>query len=277
MFDQEVSTTKSAVDALAQAANDAVTSRDAQITLDQSTIVADAVQIADLKAQLANIPPPSPALTVYDHLESKTWTQTSTAASNVGGSGLGVASQKQPSVECAELSIIPQLASVLGKSNYFDCYYHQDFAVDDGKKHFRLEASYLFPTLADATAPQCLEMEARQVTGGKMVIIALQLEFSGNHLRYWDATNKWTSSGVAMPRFLPNQWYTVVLEGHRDSVNVYHDQITINGVVTTLNKSYPLPSTTWRSLTRCAIQLDGNGKGDPYRVKIDNVKYTLSA
>jgi hypothetical protein len=78
------------------------------------------------------------------------------------------------------------------------------------------------------------------------------------------------------PRLVPGQWYHVVLEGHRDAANVYHDAITINGVVTKLGTQYAAQPTNWRTMLRCALQLDGNGRGDSYRVKRQNTRFTVS-
>lgn len=258
MFEVQSSNAKAAIDVLASAAQ-------AQVDDDQK-------QIADLKAQLAAVPPPVPIPVVYDHLEGGPWAANSKM--EVGGSGHALGGWKAPGVECAELWITDDPA--FSAPNYADCYFTQDFAIDGSKTKFKLECSWLFPTAVDIAASQCVEMEARQVTDDqKMCIVACQLNFAGNQLRYWAGPGKWTASGVAMPRPIPGTWTTVVLEGHRDSTTVFHDAITVNGTVNKLGTSYPMSPTTWRRMQRCALQLDDTGAVNSYRAKIDNVKYTL--
>jgi hypothetical protein len=66
----------------------------------------------------------------------------------------------------------------------------------------------------------------------------------------------------------------VILDGHRDDLTVFHDSISINGVVTKLGTSYPAFNRGWGAALKCSLQLDGNGKGDPYKVKYRNAVYS---
>jgi hypothetical protein len=278
MYEALTSSAHQSVDALASAAEQTVVANNAtiatlngELAASQAKVTSDEQTIAALQAQLAAVPK---AVKVYDHIESTPFGQNSLA--QVGGSGLGVATQKQPGVECAEFAIAPTPPAV-GASNYFDCYYYQDFPLDDSLTKFKLEASWLFPTLADANASQCLEMEARHVlTNGNMYVIACQLDFADKALRVFDHTKKWFPIGVAQPRLVPETWYTVTLEGHHDATTIYYDGVTINGV-----KSVPVGQGAvfnlgWKRMNRIALQLDGNGHGTPYRVKLDNVRLTVS-
>lgn len=289
LFDTQTSTAHAAVNQLQADANTLIDTLDQTIAVGNATIdslkqsiaadtvqiQADAAQIADLKAQLASLPPPSPATTIYDHLEKNVWGQNADAI--VGGGGAGTASQKQPSIECAEFSVAPTLLA--GKDNYFDCYYTQVFKPDASNTKYRLEASWLFPTLADANACHCLEMEGRQVMASTdMFVPAIQLRFSTGTIRYFDHSNvvdRWAASGLTIQRFAPLTWYTVVLDAHRDATKLYYDSVTINGVRSALTQTAPTYRGSYvNPRTSCSLQLDA--KNLPYRVKIDNVKYTVS-
>jgi hypothetical protein len=102
-------------------------------------------------------------------------------------------------------------------------------------------------------------MEARHILkGGLMFVIAAQLDFADKQLRYWGGpTGKWIASGTPQARLVPGTVYTVILEGHRDDVNAYHDQLTVNGVVTKLGTQYAAADDNWGAAIKCSLQLDG--------------------
>lgn len=235
------------------------------------TISEQSAEIKQLQAQLAALPQ---AVVVYDRLESKPWK--ANTDKSVGGSGLGTGGWKAPSVESAELWILDQAG--IPAPNYVDCYFTQRVPTDGAKTHFKLEASFLFPTAADIAACQCLEFEIRQVTDDKkMVILAGQLQYSGGAYRYFDWVKRaWLPTGVTITRPAPLTWVSVGLEGHRDAVNVYYDAITFNGVRTPFTQSYALLATDWSPLLWAALQLDDTSAVNGYRVKVDGVKLTVS-
>jgi hypothetical protein len=59
-----------------------------------------------------------------------------------------------------------------------------------------------FPSDTDMRNAHCIEMELRQVLNGGMAAIpALQMNFSGNQLRYFDKSRSgWFATGAPMPR-----------------------------------------------------------------------------
>lgn len=296
LFDTQTATAHAAVDQLQADANTLIDTLDqeisvanAQITADQTTIASVNAALASTQATLATTQQSLAivqkqlttlqSVNVYDRLERNPFNVNFKA--EVGGSGLGAVSQRPPGIECAELAILPDIpipisAGGTGK-NYFDSYFTQDFPLDDTLTKFKLEASFLFPTLADSNASQCLEMESRHVlTNGNMYIIACQLDFADKVLRIFDHTKKWFPIGVAQTRLVPNTWYEVILEGHHDATTIYYDGVTINGTRVVPVGQGAMFNLGWKRMNRVALQLDGNGAGTPYRVKIDNVRLTVS-
>lgn len=298
-FEVEVGNVNSAVTTLSQVATDAVSARDLAIQVatqkigDLQTEVdyklgiinemaakldADDVLIGDYQtklnaaqAQLAQLG----SVKVYDRMESNPWS--ANTAKSVGGSGLGTGGWKAPGVESAELWIVDQVG--VPAPNYVDCYFTQHVPTDGKVTRFKLEASYLFPTAADVAMCQCLEFEARQVTDDKkLVILAGQLRFGAGTLMYFDWVQRaWLSTGIAITRPAPGTWVGVGVEGHRDATAVYYDALTLNGVRTPFTKSYALLATDWSPLLWAALQLDDNSAVNGYRVKIKDVRLTVSA
>lgn len=282
LFDTQTATAHAAVAQLQADANTLIDTLDQDIAIANTTIDGLNSRLLTTQQNLAMVQRQLDAVRavkVYDHLESHPWNQNSKA--QVGGSGLGAASNKQPAVECAEFAILPDkpipVANGGTGKNYFDCYYSQDFPLDDTLTNFKLEASWLFPTDADAKASQCLEMEARHIIpGGLMSVIACQLDFADNTLRVFDHIKKWYPTGSPQARLAAGTWNTVVLEGHKDAKTVYYDGVTVNGVKSGVGLTADIYNLGWGRMNRVALQLDGNGSGVPYRVKIDNVRLTVS-
>lgn len=276
-FDPEAGDAKAAIDVLQQQANNLINTLDQDIAIANTTIDGLNSRLLTTQQNLAMVQRQLDAVRavkVYDHIECNHWNQNSKA--QVGGSGLGAASHRLPGIECAELAILPDKPAVGGK-NYFDCYYTQDFPLDDTLTKFKLEASWLFPTDADAKASQCLEMEARHIIpGGNMAVIACQLDFADNALRVFDHVKKWYTTGTPQARLAAGTWNTVILEGHKDATTVYYDGVTVNGVKSGVGLTADIYNLGWGRMNRVALQLDGNGAGTPYRVKIDNVRLTVS-
>jgi hypothetical protein len=252
-FTNETAAAQAAVFNLSSAAEARVVSDDAIITSLQSDKLALQAQIQQLQST-----------SVYRDLEWHRWGMNCNA--QVGGSGLGVGSQ-QPAPN-ASFSIAPATPAA-GAANYFDCYFPDDVLPDDNKKHFSLTMPWQFPTAADASASQALEMEIRQsLTGGLQGVCALQMNFSGNQLRIFGHVKKWFSTGQAQPKLTAGVVYVVTLECHRDDANnIVTDAITINGARLALGYSEPYWQDNWRAMLRYAGQLDGRGAGIAYTVK----------
>jgi hypothetical protein len=212
--------------------------------------------INTLQSQIAQLQ----STVTYPDLEFNAWSMNWDKV--VGGSGLGHAtntSADKTSDKYGVFTLTPDAPIAPATSNYFDCYYTKTFAADDSKKNYRLTTSWILPTAADAAASRCLEMEARHILkGGLMFVIAAQLDFADKQLRYWGGpTGKWIASGTPQARLVPGTVYTVILEGHRDDVNAYHDQLTVNGVVTKLGTQYAAADDNWGAAIKCSLQLDG--------------------
>lgn len=259
--------------ALTTAAQDLKNAADgniADLTTQMGTLNTQLGAVTETKDKLAADLAQLQATLIYRDLEYSLWSMNSDKV--VGGSGLGTKDQKiaDSTHPWAELSIKPDAPIPVAQGgtgdNYFDCYYTKVFKPQPQVKNYRLQTTWKFPTAADAAASQCLEMEARQVVNGLMFIVACQLQFSGGALRYWDSVKKWTASGTKQPRLVAGQPCTVILEGHRDDLNVYHDQITVNGVVVKLGTQYAAQPTNWSARLSCSLQLDGEGAALAYRV-----------
>jgi hypothetical protein len=250
-FDQEATAAQTALSALQTAA--------------ESKVAADNAHISSLIASNASLTTQVTSLKITDVYKDLEWNGWKiNCDSQVGGSGNGVGGQVL--APGASFSITPT-PPALGQTNYFDCYYTDDFNPDDTKKNFKLTMPWTFPTSADSNASQALEMEIREVTSNHLMgVCALQMYFGGNSLRIFDNVKKWFATGQTQPKLTAGVTYTVTLECHTDGTNMIYDAITINSNRLALGYSYPLPTTNWRLMMRVAGQLDGKGTGTPYKV-----------
>lgn len=213
----------------------------------------------------------APVAVVFDKLERTPWILAGGTLANTNTTGsTAVSTQGQAGATSAWFNLAPNGA-------WADAYFYKTLGADASKHNFIFEQSFLFPTPTDSAASNCVELDIQQVIGGNVYNGGWQFDFTENSLRVWNRSGKtWVATGKPCPRWTAGQWVDIKVETHRDDTTFYHDAITINGVRTPINMSFPLAKLPLGDMLNCAIQLDGNKAGTPYRLCIDNVRFTKS-
>lgn len=217
---------------------------------------------------------------VFDSLESNTWLLAPGASANSNQTGsLTTATQAPPTISSAWLATAP-------KGPYADAYFYQQFGPRPALRNFTFELSPMLPTSIDSAAPQAIELDIQQVIGGRVINPGFQWDFVKNSMNVWNrslatptATGKgdWVPTGLPCARWPSSVWQKMKFECHRDDVNtVFMDAITWNGVRSVLGKSFTTPLLPKPDMLNCAIQLDGNSQGTPFKLYIDRVRLTAS-
>jgi hypothetical protein len=123
---------------------------------------------------------------------------------------------------------------------------------------------------------QALEFDINQFFGNLGFIWGHECRIaSGNEWDVWDNQNQyWKHTGVACnPN--ANSWNHLTLKVQRTSDNnLVYQSITLNGVTSTLNWTFPAGSTPgWYGLT-INYQMDGNQKQQSYNVYLDQLTFS---
>lgn len=205
----------------------------------------------------------------FDGLELTPWLLApgALADSDTAAGNVSTATQTQPGVECASFAIDPK-----GQS-WANAYWYKELGADARVTHLVYEASFLFPTAADAQASQAIEMDIQQTISGVTFNWGLQFDFADNAIRVWNRASKsWNPTGQPCPRWPEMEWQRVRLEVSRLSTSVAYNLLTINEQDVLLQQAYPQATVGEKPQINCAIQLDGGKSGTAYRVMVDGVR-----
>jgi hypothetical protein len=239
-FDTQSAAALTAVQQLQAAAEAKVASDAQQIAALTSTNTSLAAQIETLRSTVT-----------YSDLEWGAWSlndSTKVGGSSNGTSSFTPADTNKPAV----FSVVPD--AVTTGTNWYDSYATQKKKPNAAYRNFYLAVQWDFPTDADMQNAHCIEMELRQVFGARAAIPALQMNFTGNQLRYFDKSRgAWIATGLPMPR---TRRIIAVLEAHRDDTTVYYDAFTINGVRHPLAFTQPIVPLSWADRMSVSVQLD---------------------
>lgn len=258
-----IAAVQSTIDAI-NLSNSTLTSQNSTLTSQNASLQ---TQINTLDAQIAA----ASSVAVFPALETTTWLLAPGASANTGATGsLATATQAQPSSSSAWFNIAP-----LGA--YADAYWYKTLGANPSKTNYTYQLSFMFNTAADAAASQCVELDIQQCIGGVVYNTGVQFNFQASQLRVWNrSAGAWVTTGTSCPRWVAGQWMRIFVENHRDVSNVYSDAITINGVRTPINLSFPAPSLGLSDMLNCAVQLDSNSTATAYKLYVDNIIFTAS-
>ena len=121
-----------------------------------------------------------------------------------------------------------------------------------------------------------LEFDIAQFVDDKGLMFGTQCQIvNGSVWGLWDPLHgKWVSTTVPC-KPLSNSWNHVTIKVQRTSSDqLLYESITLNGVTTTLNKTYsPFSAPGWWGIV-VNFQLDGNYKQSDYSVYLDEFKFT---
>jgi hypothetical protein len=133
---------------------------------------------------------------------------------------------------------------------------------------------YFYGTNLDLS--QALEFDINQFFGNMGFIWGHECRVAGgNEWDVWDNVNAhWTPTGIACyPN--SNAWNHLTIQVQRTSSNeLLYQSITLNGVTSDLNWTFPHGSApNWYGVT-INYQMDGNYQQDSYNVYLDNLTFS---
>jgi hypothetical protein len=121
-----------------------------------------------------------------------------------------------------------------------------------------------------------IEFDIAQFVDDKGLMFGTQCQIvNGSVWGIWDPLHgKWVSTTVPC-KPLSNSWNHLVIKVQRTSSDqLLYQSISLNGVTTTLNKTYsPFSAPGWWGIV-VNFQLDGNYKQSPYSVYLDKFNFT---
>jgi hypothetical protein len=209
---------------------------------------------------------------IFDHLEDRVWlTDTGTEADSGETGAVATGAQTQPGAASAALEISETTGGYANK------YWYLEFGLgNDGEHIFEYDASFLFPSLADAEDSQSIEIDVQQVISGKKFNPAVSFNFVENYVGLWDTTQKaWSNVGVPCPAWSPLVWHRARVIAFRSGMSYGILSVALDGVSLAL-PSWELPCATTVNIPdmlNCGLQLNTNSKGSPYKVCVNRLKF----
>lgn len=142
--------------------------------------------------------------------------------------------------------------------------------IDAAATHFSYD---LYFYTDNPSAPQALEFNASQSTGGNRYSFSTQCDLSNQRawLIWSPPKNGWVSTGVPCVQPPPNTWNHLVWEFERNSSDqVVFDAVTLNGDRHQIGIAMPSTRDSSNGID-VAFQLDANRTATPYSVWLDKI------
>lgn len=196
---------------------------------------------------------------------------------NEGGTGQG------PDYGITQALATPSLSGssadfwINGGPSYTGGYYFMEHTpVANPVTYLRYEFDMYLPSQF-ASAPQAIEFECQQNSGGYTYNYAWQADYDSNTWRVFNYTTKhWETTGIVLQRFTPDTWHHIIAMYHASGTTIYHDSITVDGNTYPVNVAHQaLQTGNGLELTN-GFQLDLDGNSTPYQVYVDNMQMTLA-
>jgi hypothetical protein len=174
-----------------------------------------------------------------------------------------------------------------GTAGYFDALFNNHLIGAQSSQGVLDQNHTLVPTLHNFTydvyfygtnlgLSQALEFDINQFYDDLGFIWGHECRIAGgNEWDIWDnVSQKWVPTGVSCNP-LSNSWNHLTIQVQRTSNNqLLYQSITLNGLTSTLDRTYSPGSTSgWWGVT-INYQMDGNYKQSPYSVYLDNLKFS---
>ncbi len=156
-----------------------------------------------------------------------------------------------------------------GTHAYGDALWWKQLGGNSGVHHFVYD---LYFYLKNPGAPQGLEFDVNQTTGGKMFIFGTECDIKGHHQwRVWQNSSGWRDTGVGCSAPASYQWHHLTEEFYRTSNGqVQFVSITLDGKKHYINQTYA-PKKQGGSQISVAFQMDGNKTQTDYSVWLEQI------
>ncbi len=224
-------------------------------------------------------PPPPPAGTTFANVQEESNWQTCGSCGDSGGGGalanyIMTRGLTNPTVDGTSTAAEFKISGSQAFSNGY--WYRGNSSVPKAPVKSLVYDFYIYVPASSVNAPQAIEFECQHEVNGYTYNYAWQADYPTHSWRTFDYINrKWVSSNVPFTGFTGDTWHHIVAEYHADGTNGIHDAITVDGVRTVVNVTYPAKHTgqSWDALTN-AFQLDMNGKATGFSVYVDKMNVT---
>jgi hypothetical protein len=174
-----------------------------------------------------------------------------------------------------------------GTTDYSDALFNNHLIGDQSSQGMLDQNHTLVPTFHNFTYDvyfygtnlafsQAIEFDINQFYDNLGFIWGHECRIAGGN--EWDIWNnvsqKWVPTGIACNP-VSNSWNHLTIQVQRTSSNqLLYQSITLNGVTSTVNQTYPPGSTSgWWGIT-INYQMDGNYKQSAYTTFLDNFSFT---
>jgi hypothetical protein len=163
-----------------------------------------------------------------------------------------------------------QFSLLSGTQPFGGALWFKFLTTDSAATHFVYD---LFFYTDKPSAPQALEFNVSQSTGGSRYSFATQCDLSNQHawMAWSPATGSWVSTGVPCVQPPPNTWNHLVWEFERNtSGQAVFKAVTLNGNRSEMNLAMPHTQDSSNGID-VAFQLDANATAASYSVWLDKV------
>lgn len=156
-----------------------------------------------------------------------------------------------------------------GKKPYSDALWWKQLGGNSSIHHFVYDLDFY---LKNSSAPQALEFDVNQTTGGHMFIFGTECDIRGaGQWRVWQNSSGWKSTGVNCSAPAPYTWHHLTEEFVRTSNGqVQFVSITLDGKKHYINRTYA-PKKQGGSQISVAFQMDGNNTQTSFSTWLENI------
>jgi hypothetical protein len=218
---------------------------------------------------------PPPGAEVLSNIQNQSGWQTCGGCGNQGGTGTG------PDYGLTQNILSPALSGssadfwVNGGPAYTGGYYFiEQPTIPNPVSYLRYEFDLYLPSQY-VNAPQALEFECQQNSGGYTYNYAWQADYDSHTWRVFNYTTKaWEGTTIPFSGFTPDTWHHIIAIYHASGTQIFHDSLTVDGATypvsithTAFNSGNGLEFTN-------AFQVDLDGNSTPYHVYVDNLTVT---
>ena len=153
-------------------------------------------------------------------------------------------------------------------------YFIEQPTIPNPVSYLRYEFDLYLPSQY-VNAPQALEFECQQNSGGYTYNYAWQADYDSHTWRVFNFTNKaWEGTSIPFSGFTPDTWHHIIAIYHASGTQIFHDSLTVDGATYPVNITHTALNTGNGLEFTNAFQVDLDGNSTPYHVYVDNLTVT---
>jgi hypothetical protein len=206
----------------------------------------------------------------YSRIEEMSGWASCDACAGPGGTGPTVPYSMTQGISSPSMDGKSAKFYVGGDTPYSQALWWKQLGGNSAVKNFVYD---LYFYIKDPNAPQALEFDVNQSTGGYKYIFGTECAYkqSGSPWEIWDSKNaRWVSTGVTCPKPNAYSWNHVTWEFQRVGTQTRFISVTLNGSKHYINKYFYVRSSGAYEVN-VAFQMDKNSVSTDYNVWLDKV------